>query len=447
MPKTTARSTAEDSKPVSGGSKPIAGNSEQGVHCEQGVHHQQRVHLEQGVHLEFDKLLDICTRLNAPAPVEKILDELLHQTRKLLNAEAGTVFIASCEKLSFVCCQNDARPDLCVAPSMSDHLRSGLKGITLPINDASLAGYAARNGQALNIDDAYGLPDDVPYRFDRSYDERTDYRTRAMLVIPLIDESERTLGVLQLINRVDNERGAFSERDRQIALALASMAAISIHNAKLRDELRHAHLDTIMRLSAAAEMRDDDTGQHIRRVSMYCETIARAMDFSHNFAQLMLFASPMHDIGKLAVPDAILKKPGKLTSQERLVIEDHTRVGAQILEGSSIELIQVAHRIAESHHERWDGGGYPNKLAGDDIPIEGRICAVADVFDALTSARVYKPAFSMDKAYAIIQEGAGEHFDPAVVEAFLRDRPEIEAIHEFLGDEAGKSPTAVPSTS
>jgi HD-GYP domain-containing protein (c-di-GMP phosphodiesterase class II) len=393
------------------------------------------------VQLEFDTLLDVCAKLNAAKPVEEILDELLLQARSLVRAEAGTVFIVLENRLSFVCCQNDVRPDLCVTPSLADRLKIGLKGITLPINDKSLAGYSANNGVALNIQDAYNLPTDKPYRFEASYDESSGYRTKSLLVIPLIDQTERAVGVLQLINRAGDSGIAFSDRDQQIAMALASMAAISIRNAKLREEIRDSHLDTIMRLSAAAEMRDDDTGQHIRRVSMYCETVAREMGHPHEFTQLMLFASPMHDIGKLGVPDAILKKAGKLTADERLTMERHTTFGAEILDGSRIELMQVAKRIAEAHHERWDGAGYPHKIAREDIPIEGRICAVADVFDALTSARVYKAAFTMDKAYGIIEEEAGSHFDPNVVDAMVRIRPEIEAIQELFGDEAGKGPT------
>ena len=387
----------------------------------------------QTLRLEFDTLLNVCATLGEPRPVEDLLHELLLQARRLVRAEAGTVFIVEDNRLRFVCCQNDARPDLCMAPRPSDrHGMKALKGITLAIDPSSLAGYAAHQREPLQIADAYNMPADAPYHFDHKYDESTGYRTRSLLVIPLLDRDSRPVGVLQLINRLgeNGSADAFTARDAQIAMGLASMAAVSIRNAKLHEALRTSHLDTIMRLSTAAEFRDDDTGQHIRRVSLYCETVARTLGCSHEFTQLLLFAAPMHDIGKLAIPDSILTKPGKLTDDERRLMQEHTTKGARILQGSGNELLGVAEKIARSHHERWDGRGYPNGLAGEDIPLEGRITAVADVFDALTSKRVYKPAFALQRAFDIIRDERGKHFDPPVVDAFFQAREEVEAIHE-----------------
>lgn len=386
-----------------------------------------------GAQLKFDTLLTVCAKLSEPRPVEELLHELLLQARRMARAEAGTVFIVEEERLRFVCCQNDARPDLCVAPRRTDPtVSAGLKGVTLPMDHSSLAGYSARSGEALKIDDAYALAANTPFRFDRKYDESTGYRTRSLLVIPLLERSGQAVGVMQLINHLgkDGSFHAFSSRDQQIGLALASMAAISVRNAKLRDALQKSHLDTIMRLSTAAEFRDDDTGEHIKRVSLYCETLARRMGMAPQLLQLMLFASPMHDIGKLGVPDAILSKPGQLTPEERKIMQTHTLIGARILQQGGNELLAIAEKIARSHHERWDGTGYPDGLAGEAIPIEGRITAVADVFDALTSARVYKPAFEIDHAAGIIVDQRGRHFDPTLVDAFVMARDEIEAIYD-----------------
>lgn len=386
-----------------------------------------------GVQLEFDTLLEVCAKLSEPRPVEELLDELLRQARTMVHAEAGTVFIVDKNRLRFVCCQNDARPDLCVAPKLSERSTDkGLKTIILPMDDSSLAGYAANNGESLKIDDAYQLPPDGPYQFAKKYDESSGYRTRSLLVTPLLEPSGAAVGVLQLINHVasDGTIDEYSVRDQQIALALASMAAISVRNAKLNEELRRSYLDTIVRLSTAAEFRDDDTGEHIRRVSMYCETIARTLGYPHEFTQLILYASPMHDIGKLGVPDSILKKPGALTDEERTEMQKHTQFGGSILHGSQNELFQMAERIALAHHEKWDGTGYPQGIAGADIPIEGRITAVADVFDALTSKRVYKPAFSIEKSMGIISKDSGSHFDAKVADAFSEASEEVEAIHD-----------------
>ncbi len=390
--------------------------------------------------VEFDALLGICTRLNEARPVEELLDELLRQARILTRAEAGTVYVTEAGRLRFVCAQNDARHDLDITPRVDERrfITGSLGGKTIPIDDSSLAGHAAWRKQALRIDDVQQLPASGGLKFDPSFDRMTGYRTVSMIVAPLVDRSAQVVGVIQLINRLDDEAnaGPFSARDQQIVQGLASMAALSVRNAQMRDQLYRSHLDTIMRLSTAAEFRDQETSQHIQRVSLYCETIARYMGAPRDWARLMLFASPMHDVGKLGVPDAILQKPGKLTDAERLVMQRHTLIGGHILKGSENELLQFAEKIAMSHHERWDGAGYPHKVAGAEIPLEGRVTAVADVFDALTSKRCYKPAFSVDWAFEEIAKNRGTQFDPDVVDAFVKARPEIEAVFDAYKPEA-----------
>lgn len=186
-----------------------------------------------------------------------------------------------------------------------------------------------------------------------------------------------------------------------------------------------AHVETIKRLSIAAEYKDEDTADHIERMSGYAHIVARKLSLSPKQCELILSSSPMHDVGKLGIPDGILLKPGKLDSEEWDVMKTHTTIGARILEGSSSELLQAGEIIALTHHEKWDGSGYPTGLAGEEIPIEGRITAIADVFDALTSRRPYKEPFSIEKSLSIIEEGRGSHFDPAVVDAFAA---EIDAV-------------------
>ena len=395
--------------------------------------------------LEFDTLLSVCRKLSE-LPLDELLNELLQQARRLVRAEAGTVYrLVGEDRLGFSCSQNDARPELGVTPSSNEANKTALKGKTIAIDNSSLAGYAANNKECLKIDDVYNLPPDAGYRFDGKYDTATGYRTKSMLVVPLLDQTEQPVGVLQLINHTGRTGliDEFQTRDEQIAMALASMAAIGVRNAILmddlrtmNDELRMAQLETVVRLATAAELRDDDTGQHIKRVSMYCETIARTLGFSEEKAYNLMCASPMHDIGKLGIPDSILTKPGKLTDEERLLMQSHTTEGAKILQNSPHALMRTAEVIARSHHERWDGKGYPNKVAGKEIPIEGRITAVADVYDALTSRRCYKPAFDTNKAYSIITEESGTQFDPKIVQAFVQAREEIEVIQETFGDKA-----------
>ena len=204
-------------------------------------------------------------------------------------------------------------------------------------------------------------------------------------------------------------------------------ATIAQHRARSVTELRQAKEEVARRLARVVEYRDDDTGGHIERMSEYAMLVARSMGLDDNACRELRFAATMHDIGKVAVPDAILLKPGRLTAEERAVMETHARVGHEMLSGSGSELLDLAATIALTHHERWDGAGYPCGLAAEAIPLVGRIVAVADVFDAVTSKRVYKDAVEVERAIAIIEDGSGTQFDPAVVRAFLSSIDEINA--------------------
>ena len=194
-------------------------------------------------------------------------------------------------------------------------------------------------------------------------------------------------------------------------------------------ELRQTRLQVIRRLGRAAEYRDNETGNHILRMSRICALLAQRVGWSPEASELMLHASPMHDIGKIGIPDEILLKPGTLTAAEWLIMKRHVFIGADILSGESTDLMELAREIALSHHEKWDGSGYPNGLAGERIPLSGRIVALADVFDALTSERPYKRAWTVDEAVAYMTAEAGRHFDPDLVPLFRDALPEVLAIH------------------
>jgi putative two-component system response regulator len=200
------------------------------------------------------------------------------------------------------------------------------------------------------------------------------------------------------------------------------------------ERIKAASLDTIYRLSVASEYKDEDTGAHIRRMSRYSAAVARQMGLDENTVETILYAAPMHDLGKIGIPDRILLKPGKLDPPEWEIMKQHPAIGASILKGSDAEFIRLGENIAMSHHEKWDGSGYPNSLKGIEIPVAGRIAAIADVFDALTSKRPYKEPFSVDKSLAIIRKGNGSHFDPDVVEAFFAVQDEILAIKKQYDD-------------
>lgn len=193
-------------------------------------------------------------------------------------------------------------------------------------------------------------------------------------------------------------------------------------------ELQQTRMQVVQRLGMAAEFRDEETGNHILRMSHISELLARSIGWNDSDCELMLIASPMHDIGKIGIPDHILLKPGKLEADEWEIMKTHATIGGKLLDGDDSTLMCMAREIALSHHEKWDGSGYPNGLSGEDIPMSGRIAALADVFDALTSQRPYKKAWPLEDAVQLIKDNSGKHFDPKLVELFLQKLPEIQAI-------------------
>jgi putative two-component system response regulator len=222
---------------------------------------------------------------------------------------------------------------------------------------------------------------------------------------------------------------------RRSHLALTDRAAwLADEVNKATAEIREREREAVFRLARAAEFRDPETGAHIQRMAHYSQLIAAGLGLDEAQQELILEAAPMHDVGKLGTPDMILLKPGKLTPEEFAVMKQHAVIGWEILRDSSAPTLQVAAEIAHTHHEKFDGSGYPRGLAGDQIPLFGRIVAVADVFDALTSARPYKPAWELDKAWTFIAEGRGSHFDPQCVDAFLASRDQVIAIRERFQD-------------
>jgi putative two-component system response regulator len=203
---------------------------------------------------------------------------------------------------------------------------------------------------------------------------------------------------------------------------------------KAEKDLRQSREETVQRLSIAAEFRDDETAQHIQRMSRYCSLLARKAGEDSERCDLIRVASLMHDVGKIGIPDQILLKPAALTPDERTIMEQHSEIGYRILAGSQSELLRRAAEIAWTHHERVDGSGYPLGIKGDEIPLEGRIAAIADVFDALTSDRVYKKAFPLGRAIEIMREGRGKHFDARLLELFLDSMDEVLVIRDQYAD-------------
>ncbi|MCX7945869.1 MAG: response regulator [Hydrogenophilus sp.] len=235
---------------------------------------------------------------------------------------------------------------------------------------------------------------------------------------------------VELLTRVRNLLALY-EAKRQLADRAAWLAE---EVKKATATLREREREIIWRLSRAAEYRDPETGAHIMRMARYSELIARTLGLPEAECETVLLASPMHDVGKVGIPDHILMKPGRLSDEEFAIMKRHAEYGYEILKGSSSPLLQTAALIAWTHHERWDGNGYPRGLRGEEIPLYGRIVAVADVFDAVTSNRPYKPAWPLERAVGLLQEERGRHFDPACVEAFLSQLNKALEIQEQYRD-------------
>ncbi len=200
-------------------------------------------------------------------------------------------------------------------------------------------------------------------------------------------------------------------------------------------EIRDRERELIYRISRAAEFRDPETGAHIQRMAHYSEIIARGLGLDEKLCKLILQAAPMHDVGKIGIPDMILLKPGKLTDEEFDIMKKHAAMGYELLKDSGSEIMQAGAEIALTHHEKFDGSGYPAGVAGEQIPLFGRIVAVADVFDALTSERPYKKAWPLEDARRLLEEGRGKHFDPVCVDTFINCWEQVMAVRGKFRDE------------
>jgi hypothetical protein len=376
----------------------------------------------------LQSLLQVGVSLSAIGDRQRMLEMILTEARKLAHAQAGQLYIMENGTLGLVCSQNDK-----VRLPKPVHRR--FQDSSIPSD--CLASFVVSSGRTINLPDSFNLSRGMPFRIDRSADVAANYRSVSILAIPLKRATDgKCIGVLELINRLCSPDGSpvpFPNDDCAAIASLASMAAVTIHNALLQEQIKQAHLDTIIRLSVAAEYRDDDTTQHIRRVSHTSAMIARGMGLSASMVDLIQCASPMHDIGKIGVPDSILRKCGALTQEQRDAVQQHTAVGGRILANAPNELLAIAHDIALWHHERWDGEGYPDKLAGERIPLSARIVGLADVFDALVTRRCYKEPYALDVALGIIHRENGKHFDVKVTNAFFLVLEQVLASYRAMG--------------
>lgn len=372
--------------------------------------------------LILNDLINISIQISSVKSLNNLLDTIVRKARDITNADAGSLYLKEGKNLRFIIAQNDTLNNTQTFNTL------------MPSDKSSIAGYTAETGRTVNIEDVYEIGEQYPFDYNRDFDRKNKYRCKSMLVVPMKDSEDNVIGVIQLINAMDKDGNiiSFPSELENPVNSFASMAAVSVKNMQLKDNIKQAYLDTIYRLSVAAEFKDTDTGLHIRRMSKYSELICRYLGCSDDFCELILYASPLHDVGKIGIPDSILTKPAKLDDDEWKTMKTHTTMGYEILADSDYELINTAASIALHHHERFDGTGYPNGLSGENIPLEGRIVSLADVFDALSSKRPYKDPWPLDKILSVIHEENDKQFDSSIIDAFDNALDDILAVRDEM---------------
>jgi len=299
----------------------------------------------------------------------------------------------------------------------------GVSELRIPYN-AGFVGYSVRTGEPLLIKDAYQDP-----RFDRRSDEKTHYRTTSVLTVPLMDSAGGVMGVYQAINKQGEnelgETGVFSIQDLERLSLTAVYSAKTVESAMLNMELEATQREIIHILGEVSEYRSQETGDHIQRVAEISCMLAKFLELPETEVERIRLATPMHDLGKVGIPDAILNKPGRFTDDEYTIMKTHSEIGYNMLHNSKRKLLRFAAEIARSHHERWDGRGYPKGLAGEEIPLAGRICSIADVLDALSSPRCYKQPWPEEKVKDEFLKQRGGQFQPELVDVLMEHWDEI----------------------
>jgi HD superfamily phosphodiesterase len=385
--------------------------------------------------------------------LDSLLESILLEARRFVNADAGTIYLTAGRRLYFSYVQNDT---LFARTGQKDKYLGGVN--SLPIDSGSIAGYVAMTGESLLIDNVYDIKSAVSYSFNPAFDKKSSYKTESILVVPLSTREESVLGVLQLINAKDprNRTVPFSMQDRLYITHFAQSAANAIEKAKLSREM-------VLRLVEMAELRDPyETGPHVKRVGAYTVELYETWAKIHGLSlkeigdtkDMLRTAAILHDLGKVAISDSILKKPGTLSADERREIKMHTVYGARLFRRSNSKWDRTAEDVTLRHHEHWDGSGYPG-LVDDifgrkpafgpgkkekEIPLAARIVAITDTFDALISPRSYKAAWNEDAAYKYISSKSGSHFDPELVRLFIGIRDVVGAIRNKYRDELMAEP-------
>ncbi|MDR2500585.1 MAG: HD domain-containing protein [Treponema sp.] len=409
-----------------------------------------------GKQLDYKSIIGLDSELNRIQDVDLLLERILLEARKVVHADAGSIYVKETIKV-----KGEALDRLAIRYAQNDTLQARLPSgnklpfstFSVPINEKGQSGYCALTKKLLNVPDVYNIPPDVPYSYSDAYDKMSGYKTVSALTFPLVTADDQLLGVIQMLNAKD-EKGhtvPFTQEDEFVITHFATNATIALQRAYINRAM-------ILRMIKMAELRDPkETGTHVNRVAGYAVEIYDRWAFRHGipekerdrFKDDFKIASMLHDVGKVAISDIILKKPSRFTPEEFLIMQHHTLYGAGLFDDLQSSLERLARDIALTHHENWDGTGYPGwvdqvtqrplKTAmdgkalgrkGEEIPLVGRIVAIADVYDALCSKRVYKEPWTEDQVLEELQHLAGVKFDPELMEIFFEIYPSLKEIQK-----------------
>ncbi len=401
---------------------------------------------------DIQSIIQIDSELNKIRDYDLLLERILLEARRVVHADAGSIYIKEGDTLAIKYSQNDTKQKA---------LPPGEKLIynifTIPVNKKTISGYVAKTGEFVNIPDVYNLPPGSPFGYDTKFDTIAKYKTTSMMTLPLKTQNNVVLGVIQVINPKDG-RGRvvpFTPDDEILVTHFASNATVALQRAYMTRAM-------ILRMIRMAELRDPkETGAHVNRVAGYAVEIYDRWAFKQGLDEkerdkqkdLLKLAAMLHDVGKVAISDVILKKPARFTEDERRIMQTHAASGAKLFDDPQSDFDGIAAEVALTHHENWDGTGYPGwidpitgKILRKDrhgnprprkrkeIPLWGRIVAIADVYDALVCRRVYKEPWEDERVYAELRSLSGKKFDPEILEIFFDILPRIKQIRSRYPD-------------
>lgn len=399
-----------------------------------------------GAMKKIKDVLEVGTQFSDIKDVDVLLEEILSRARDVLHADAGSIYVIDGSNLAIHFSQNE---------TLQAKLAPGEKLIysyfKIPINTATISGYCVATRRELAIKDVYKIQGGAPYSFNTSYDKESGYRTKSVIAAPLISNSNSVLGLIQLINKTDKKRRIieFDRDDLLLIKHFANYASGALQRAQTTRAL-------LLRMMKMAELRDPkETYHHVNRVGSYSTELFERWANVHKMNQRTIqkskdtlrMAAMLHDVGKVAISDVILKKPGRYDEREREIIKSHTYLGARLFTDRQSDLDETARIVSMNHHENWDGTGYPGYVSVDtasiivadrhgnpkgkreyEIPLFGRIVSICDVYDALRSQRVYKDTWTMEDTLAEMHKMSGIKFDPELIDMFFKVLPNIQVL-------------------